>query len=393
MSISQGDSDVVDRFLDTYRRGVHPSQHRAANVAEACGQALRAAGVPHNIEQLAIKSKYLEGELEMRKFVKGKEYQNEEEIKADVVNLARVSIELHLPSHKERVSKIINDNFKVHWPQGTTHGTTRCVGNTNLDTDSYWVSLKKEQAMWPPRIAEIQVSTDLGDRQFRNQHELGTFLCNWAVINGRDEDCGDVRPLWELMGRLDLRRVDAFRDVLVSLDMSSKADSEFARKASEFQGLEFSLAMYVTDRLMRLPCATERIEDNVKFVQRGPEAQEQRHKVEMVRNSFIWLAYLYSCGAGAGKMLYGDLGKAEQDIQERRISWLDKRCAKQFFDGEKAALSAEESHDLEQLWMLFQAHPRLPAQYVFNLARLGVKGHSPPCWPGFRRAIFELVYM
>ncbi|KAL4795127.1 hypothetical protein BDV19DRAFT_363643 [Aspergillus venezuelensis] len=393
MSTNHGYGDLVDRFLETYRRGIHPSQHRATKIAEACRRALRAAGVPHSIAQLDKDSNQLEGELKMLKFVGEKEYHNEEEIEADVVNLGRVSIELHLPSLKKRVNEIINNNFKVYWPEVAANDMTRRVKNTNLDTDSYWVSLQEEQAMWPPKIAEIQVSMVPGDRQFRNQHELGMFLCKWAMINERDEDCGDVRPLWELMGHLDLRRTDAFREVLEDLDISTEAGSEFARKAGAFQGLEFSLAMYVTDRLTRLPCATKRIEHNVNFLNRGPVAQQQRHKVEMVRNSFIWLAYLYSWSAGAGKMLLGDLGKAEQDIQQRRIAWLDKKCTKNFFDGETAALSAEESYDLHQLWLLFKAHSRLPAQYVFNLARLGVKGHSPPCWPDFRRAIFDLVYV
>ncbi|KAL4971072.1 uncharacterized protein BDV14DRAFT_194851 [Aspergillus stella-maris] len=392
MSIDQGDGDLIDRFLNTYRLGIHPSQHRARKVAEVCGQALKAAGVPHNIEQLGIDIKQLEGELKMRTFVREMGYHHEEEIETDVMNLARVSVELHLPSQQKRVSAIIKKSFEEYWPQGTANGPMRRVENMNSGTNSYWVSLKEEQEMWPPRIAEIQVSVDPGDREFRNQHELGTLLCKWAVINGRSENCGDVRPLWELMGHLDLRRIDVFRDILERLDMSTKADSEFARKAGEFQGLEFSLAMYVTERLMRLPCATKRIEDSDNFLKRGPVAQQHRHEVEMVRNSFIWLAYLYSWGAGAGKMLLGNLDKGKHDIQQMRISWLDKKCTKNFFNGETAALSVEESHDLRQLWLLFDSHPRLPAQYVFNLARLGVKGHSPPCWPDFRRAIFNLVY-
>ncbi|KAL4942574.1 hypothetical protein BDV06DRAFT_211704 [Aspergillus oleicola] len=393
MNTDGGEGSLVDQFVKTYRQGLHHSQPRAENVAERCGHALRQAGVLHNIRPVAIDSKRLESELKMRELIRGSQYRNEEDIEADIMDLARVSVELNLPSEKECVSKIIRNHFETHWPGGIAKNTIRRVESTDPDTEYYWVSLVEEKQMWPPRIVEIKVSTDPGDRLFRNQHELGMFLCEWAATKGRHGDCGDVRPLWELMELLHLRRVDVFRDILVGLDNSSEANSESSRKASEFKGLEFSLAMCVTNWIMRLPRATKRIEDKVNFIKRGPEDQKQRYKVEVIRNSFIWLAYLYSWGAGAGQMLLGDLNKAEQDIQQKRIFWLDKRCTKSFFDGRTTHLSAEESHDLHQLWLLFKRHQRLPAQYVFNLARLGVKGSSPPCWPDFRRAIFDLVYV
>ncbi|KAL4935196.1 hypothetical protein BDV06DRAFT_134309 [Aspergillus oleicola] len=390
---SDGNSQCpVKLFMTNYRRGHHSSRQRAKNVIEICSRAFREAGILSSINYTSIDSQRLEGELRTREAVSGKHYQEKEEIEADVIDLACVSVQLHLAQEKQCISEIIRQNFKLYWPLTTEGVSVTSPRATNLDTEYYWVSLEDEKDLWPPRIIEIQVSTDQSDILFCNQHEVGVFLCEWAADGGRVGDCGDVRPLWELMRVLNLRSVADFKAILADVDISAAPNSDYSCMAHEFAGVEFSLAIYVAVTLMGLPCAKMSIQDTNNSWEGRPKPQQQRRDMEVIRNSFIWLAYLYSWDERAGKMLLGHLKKAEQDLQQKRIIWLDGRCAKRFCDGKATEISDQEANDLKKLRHLFEKHERLPAQYVFNLARLGVKGHAPPCWPDFRRAIFDLVY-
>ncbi|KAL4923892.1 uncharacterized protein BDV17DRAFT_295985 [Aspergillus undulatus] len=378
--------------MAVYRCGRHHSRERAEKVVEICGRAFRQAGVLCDVENTTADSRRLEGELKMRERIWGKHFDNGDEIEEYVADSACVSIQVQLSRDKDTVSDLIKQNFIVSWPPDTVGDASKSSEYTNVNMEYYWVSLEDEKEVWPPRIVEIQVATDPGDRLFRNQHELGVLLCKWAAINDREEECGDIQPLWELLGVLGSRQVAELKSALAGLDISTAPGSEYSRKADGFAGVEFSLAMYVTDSIMRSPRGIEAIQHNINTLRGSPKAEQQRQKVEVIRNSFIGLAYLYSWGEEANKMLFDGMDHAAQARQRMRIAWLDKRCTKGFLRGATPTLREEEADDLEKLWLLFERHGRLPAQYVFSLARLGVKGHTLPCWPDFRRAIFDLVY-
>ncbi|KAL4781362.1 hypothetical protein BJX76DRAFT_363591 [Aspergillus varians] len=383
----------IEQFMLSYRRGIHPPIHSAQRVAEACGTALRQAQVLHEIHHSIIDSTRLEGKLKVREIARSNRYERYGEIEADVVDMAGVSIHVFLPHEKKSVRGMINENFKIHWSSvEIIEDRGAEPEHTDVSTEYYWVSLEEERRLWPLRIVEIQVATDAGERPFQTQHELGLFLCKWAVLKGREEDCGDIKPLWELLKVLNLRKPRELRDILQGLDISRAPESDYSRTARGFDPLELTLAMYVTDSVVRSPWGMDRIHDGTNFLERSRKPEQQRYKMKIVRDSFIWLAYLYWWGEGAARMLFSGVDRAMQGRQQRRIVWLDKICTKSFYNDENTVLSEEEDKDLAELWLLFDKHTELPAQYVFNLARLDVKGHSPPSWPHFRRAIFDLVY-
>ncbi|CBF85615.1 predicted protein [Aspergillus nidulans FGSC A4] len=384
----------IESFMHSYRQDIHPSKHGALKVAEACGTALRQAQILHEISHNTIPNARLEEELKLREKFRGKPYAKKGEIETDIVDLATVFIHVHLPRDKSRVRRILRETFKV---QSEPTGAIDDVGTepelTNMDAEYYWVSLGEE--VWPPRNVMIQVETDPGDRCLETQLEMNTFLHKWAAIQGREmgqgADCGDVLPLWELTRLLNLRYVNDFRNFLASLDFSAGPESAFALRAGEFApGLELSLAMFVADSLIRSAQGKEMIQKTIEFWRSRPEAEQQREKTRIVRDSFIWLVRLYSWGNGAADMLCDSLNKQMQGRYQRAIAWLGKPATRSFYYGSVAVLAENEANELEKLWRLFEGHHRLPIQYIFNLARLGVKGHPEPCWDGFYDAVADL---
>ncbi|KAL4753979.1 hypothetical protein BDW72DRAFT_5904 [Aspergillus terricola var. indicus] len=394
-SVNAGFAVSIESFMHSYRQDIHPSKYSARKVADACGMALRQAQILHEISHTTIPSARLEEELKLRENFRGKPYAKKGEIEADVVDLATVFVHVHLPRDKSRVRRVLKETFKVQSEPPRAIGSEGAEpGLTDMDTEYYWVSLKEED-VWPPRNVMIQVETDPGDRYLETEHEMGAFLCKWAAIQGRETGqgpgCGDIRPLWELTNLLNLRYVNDFRNFLAGLDFSAGPESDFALRAGEFApGLELSLAMFVADSLIRSAQGTERIQETIDFWNRRPKAEQQREKTRIVRDSFIWLVRLYSWGNGAADMLCDGLDKAMQGRYQRAIAWLGKPATRSFYNKTVAVLTENEVNELERLWRLFERHHRLPMQYVFNLAKLGVRGHPAPSWPGFYTAVADL---
>ncbi|KAL4908846.1 hypothetical protein BDW74DRAFT_73625 [Aspergillus multicolor] len=390
MSVHGVDTFSVASFIRSYQQGTHFSKYSARKVADACGEALREAKILHEIKYTTSSSARLEGELTVRETLRGKPYTQKGEIEADVV-LASVFVQVYLPQERDGVSQIIGENFEIHHRSTRTgDGIGIAPEQTNLSTEYYWVSLKEEN-VWPPRLVEIQVVIDEGDRYFEDQNDLERFLAKWAVLKGIEVNRGNVQPLWELLDVVNFRQVRGLRDFLADLNLSVAPESDYMRRAREFQpGLELSLAMYVADSVMRSPRGRERIQGTMVFLEKTSEAERQRLQIKILRDSFIWLVRFGSWGGGATDMLFDGLDKALQTRQLKRIVWLNKPCTRSFVDGRSEILTHQEVQDLDHLWLLFAQHNRAPAQYVFNLARLGIKGHRAPSWPEFSTAIADL---
>ncbi|KAL5339544.1 hypothetical protein BJX70DRAFT_155734 [Aspergillus crustosus] len=382
---------MIPQVIESYREGNHPSRHSSRKVAERLTDLLKQESILHDIGYGTIEVSRLEGELNVRQMVRRNQNVQTGNLENDVVDLAGVSIYVHLPSDKARVRKIIQDAFTIHWPENGSEMETD-VGHTEFCTEYFWVTLEEESRRLPWRLVEIQLAADPGDEPLKSQSELGVFLGRWAAARGRREDPGEVQTLWELVTLLNLCHPRDLQKVLEPLDVSPASDSDFADRARDFKPLELGLAMYVTDSMIKLRPGKILLNENVDFLKQGSEVERQRYKMEVIRDSIIWLSHLRSWGAGAAKVLLGDLDKAMQDRQRQRIAWLDHPEAKCFFDRRKKRLLAHEVKDLEELWRMFEKNQQLPAQYVFSLARLRVRGPTQPTWPVFRKAISDLVY-
>ncbi|BCS20844.1 uncharacterized protein APUU_21276A [Aspergillus puulaauensis] len=366
------------------------SRRSAEIVEDRCGLELSQAGIIHEIKSNAIEKAKLAAELKAREFARGKPYTQRDEIEADIIDLAKVWIYVYLPRYKAQVRNIIAEAFNIRGDVGEK------LEGTDLCTEYYWVSLEgdQEEDQQPPtRLVEIQVVTDKGDRQFQAPHEVAVFLHRLAKSKGRREtDCGDARLLWEVLNILGLNRYRELRDIVLGLDMSKALASDFSRKADGFAPLELSVATYVTDSTIRLQSGSDKILEIAHNEGGYLESNRERYRMRVLRDTFIWLADLYPWGDGTGSMLFHGLDISMADLQRKKIRWLDSLEARSFYDGEQSSLPHEEGKELAKLWAVFERHTQLPAQYSFNLARLDVKGPTPPNWAHFRRAITDLVY-
>ncbi|KAL4886839.1 hypothetical protein BJY04DRAFT_212812 [Aspergillus karnatakaensis] len=325
-------SQAIEQIMQDYRDGTHPSRYSAMKVAEACSKVLERSKVLHEISHSTIESTRVEGELVMREMVRRGPVRQRGEIENDVVDLAKVSIGLHLPAEKTRVRQLIEERFTV-------------------------------------------------------------FLTKWAAMVGWQGNVGDVQLLWELLTLLNLTEPRALRRILDGLDVSNVSESDYAERARRFRPLRLSLALYVADSIIRLPQGLGRLQQTENFWVAEPKAERQRYEMEVIRDSIILLTDLCLWGEGAAEVLLGDLEKSLQGSQQDRIKWLDKHNTKRAFDNRWQLLCGIDAKNLQWLWRLLEENERLPAQFVFSLARLRVKGHTAPSWHAFRKAILDLVYV
>lgn len=367
---------------------LHASKRSAEMVAERCGKELSQAGIFHGIELSVIDKAKLAAELKAREFARGRPY-TQDEVEAEVINLASVCVYVYLSQHKAQVRNIIARAFNIRGDsEEELEGTDVC-------TAYYYISMEEEQEerLASPRLIEIQVITDNDNRQFQEPHEVAAFLQKWASVKGRSEnDYDDAGLLLEVLNILGLNRHGDLCDIVLDLDMSTAFGSEFSRRADSVAPLELSLVMYVVDSIIRSPRGQRKIRDITSDQEGRLGSIRHRYQMRVLRDTFIWLAEIYPWGEGTGAMLFKDLDILTARDQRQRIEWLDSLPAQSFHKGERDFLSPEESGNLAKLWAMFEGHTQLPALYAFNLARLGVKGKSLPSWPHLRRSITDLVY-
>ncbi|OJI98293.1 hypothetical protein ASPVEDRAFT_126164 [Aspergillus versicolor CBS 583.65] len=379
----------VNEFILSYRSREHPSRNRCLEVAATCGNALKKAQILHKINCFNIPTTKLEGQLKVREMVRGIRYEQTGGIEAEVLDLASVSVHVHRPQDRKRVHGIIQEEFTV-WPVEYIEGGVET--EDDKCTEFYWISQKGDERFWPCKIVELQIVTDTGNRKFSTQHELGMFLCEWAAVLDREEDCGEVKPLWEALTLIDRCKPSFLHDTFQSGSISRMGDSDFSQQARAFWPLELSLAMYVTNSIIRSRRGKEAIRQTIDSMERDSEPRRQRRKMEIVRDSIIWMAYLHSWGEGAVDVLYHGLNPVRQSHYQQRIAWLNERRTQRFHVLETDTLLPEpEAESLKRLWLLFEQHSQLPVQYVFSLAILGIKGHTKPSWTHLNSAVTELV--
>ncbi|KAL4804409.1 hypothetical protein BDV18DRAFT_162171 [Aspergillus unguis] len=399
MALNGNSSRAIEEFLQSLRTGRRDSRGRAESVAAACQKALQQARILHDVEPVTVDISRVEGEVRVREELRGKRYSDVDEIEKEVDSVG-VVIQVHLPREVGHVRAIINQEFIVRWMP-----TSWVRSQTVQSTEFCWVSLKQDEILFPWKTVRVQIVTDPGKWQFQTQHEMGVFLAKWMAIKKRNESLGDIEPLWELLGLLHLRQMDNFRDILANLDMSKTIAGNFQYKSGtvtgnfqyktrHFDPIKLSLAMYVAESIISKH-GEGRIRGFTTALERQPKPEQQRVKLKTIRNSFIWLARLSSWGEGAARVLFSGVDRVDNAMQawyKERIAWLDKTRVQDFHEGEDVQLSEEEERNIEELWRLFDQHYELPIQFVFNLARLGVEGHTPLCWYDFRKAIAGLVY-
>ncbi|KAL4733513.1 hypothetical protein BDV11DRAFT_213751 [Aspergillus similis] len=405
----QNQETVIEQFLAWYeeRRSGYVSiaQESAGRLAQALGD----AGVPHKVEYRVKDIDRLKIKLDGRK--NDKEYGNVDDVVTDIVDLAGVRVLLYFPLDKDRVEKLITENFEVHSSQRLTGTETPENGGAShrytpkyprYCADHYRATLRHEQSRkaepWQQFRLEIQVTTILrhtwaevghdwsykklkpggddefccqlldalsgaqrlvtqreqADQPFRSQYDLGQYLTDWAARNGRNQDLVDVQTLWEVLHRFDYHRPTRLLRILAGLDLSP----ELARK---YEPLPLNIETSIIHSILE---SDERYKRE-RAIDAANPSKFQRYKLKVVRDCFIWFGRLFRFNHKWFTLLCS--GNDPKRVLEN-MEWLMNQSMK---EGEP--LSSGDERILDDLFDTFARHGRLAVQYVFFLARLRVK--------------------
>ncbi|OQP86052.1 hypothetical protein BTR14_13305 [Rhizobium rhizosphaerae] len=104
-------SKVVSDFISAYAREYDYYQSAAFLCSRRCEQLLATQGVRAIVSHRAKRPNKLQAKLQQRN--KEKNYQNNDEIRTDIPDLAGVRIALYFPADRDKVKAILGENFDV----------------------------------------------------------------------------------------------------------------------------------------------------------------------------------------------------------------------------------------------------------------------------------------
>ncbi|KAL4994055.1 hypothetical protein BDV10DRAFT_199080 [Aspergillus recurvatus] len=422
MSVPTREQDtVIDDFLAWYEQNRDGYGSIAEESAARLAQALGEAGVPHKVEKRAKTIERLK--LKVNGRANGRMYASVDDVVADIVDLAGVRVLVYFASDKDRVEKLIADNFEVHSnPKfrgteikengGTSHNYTPKY--PRYCADHYRASLKLEKSQevmpWHNLRVEIQVTTIL-------RHTWAEVGHDWnykqLVPGGDDEICAEL--LDALSGALEMGEffLEKMQQRLVTQkDQYDKAfESHYplgmlltdwaaengrSEDLVDVQTLWKVLQLFGYDRPTKLrkilagldlspelarkyeplPLNIETsiihsiLESDERYKrQRKPDkgnpTKFQKYKLKVVRDCFIWFGRLFRFSHKWVALLSS--GNDPRRVLEN-MEWLVQQSMK---EGE--ALSPNDERILDDLFDCFARHNRPAVQYVFFLASFRVK--------------------
>ncbi|KAL4814906.1 hypothetical protein BDW67DRAFT_191938 [Aspergillus spinulosporus] len=412
---------VIEQFLAWYEEHRSGYISIAQESAERLAQALGDAGVPHKVEYRAKNIDRLRIKVNGRK--DDKEYGNVDDIVTDIVDLAGVRILLYFPSDKDRVEKLINENFEVHSSQRLTG--TEATENGEVShryspkyprycADHYRATLRleegREPAPWPKFRLEIQVTTILRHTWAEVGHDWSykklkpggddDFCCQLLDALSGAVDMGEFF-LEQMQQRLMTQKEQADQPFRSKYELGQYLTEWAARNGRTQDLVDVQTLWQVLDRfdyhrptkLLRilagldlspelarkyepLPLNIETsiihsiLESDERYKrERDTDAANatkfQRYKLKVVRDCFIWFGRLFRFNHKWFKLLCS--GNDAKRVVEN-MEWLVNQSMK---EGEP--LSSGDERILDDLFDTFARHSRLAVQYVFFLARLRVK--------------------
>ncbi|KAL2826952.1 hypothetical protein BJY01DRAFT_141252 [Aspergillus pseudoustus] len=208
-----------------------------------------------------------------------------------------------------------------------------------------------------------------GTRELLFQFELEARLTEWAMAEGISVNLlGNLQPVWQIMIVQDLRRVDEIQQYINRVQFDPKSEARFPP-------LPHTVATYLIKSMLEgswNQATMDRMMAGIKTEER------QRHKIGVIRDSFLWLGDLVeAAGAWAWMLLPISDERREREIR-KKLRWLQKEDTKAFYlrEASNPTLNEEERSDLEELWNLFERakDSHLVVRCAFCLAQLGAKG-------------------
>ncbi|KAL2815758.1 hypothetical protein BJX63DRAFT_441976 [Aspergillus granulosus] len=420
VSIREQDT-VIQDFLAWYEENRSNYVSIAEESAARLTQALGDAGVPHKVEKRAKNIERLERKVNGRK--DGRMYTSVDDIIADIVDLAGVRVLVYFASDKDRVEKLIAENFEVHSSPRFKGTEMQENGGASHDyipkypgycADHYRAMLKLENSQ-----------EDIARRKLRVEIQVTTILRHtWAEVGhdwnykqlvpgGDDEICYQL--LDALSGALDMGefflekmqqrlvaqkgqddkafgshydlgmfmtnwaasngRRESLVDVQTLWEVLRRFEYHRPTKLREIlAGLD--LSPQLAQKYDPLPLNIEiaiihSILESDERYKRQREADEanptkfQKYKLKVVRDCFIWFGRLFRFNHKWVSLL--SIGNDARRVLTY-MEWLVQQSMK---EGEP--LSVDDERILDSLFDCFARHSHPAVQYVFFLARFRVK--------------------
>jgi ppGpp synthetase/RelA/SpoT-type nucleotidyltranferase len=214
---------VIDTFVAGYVREFDYYQETARISARLCEQALRDGGMRVIVTSRAKDPERLGEKLRLREKEEGKNYQSDQDIYNDVIDLSGVRIALYFPADAAEVDQVIQSSFKLlrqpkKFPDERRHKYDKQFDGYHAT--HYLVGLKAEklgqdQKRYLDASVEIQVASVLMHAWAEVEHDLVYKPLSGALSESEYAILDELNGL-VLTGEVALRRLQSAFDERVN---------------------------------------------------------------------------------------------------------------------------------------------------------------------------------
>lgn len=236
-------NEIIEFFLKHYEQG-YDFYYNLAKLAEEQCEKMLSKDIRAIITSRAKKSKSLKEKIYQRHKIKN--YQSEQDIREDIVDLAGVRVALYFPADREKVDGFLRDTFhivkEVSFPKPDKQNKEVSINNKfdGYHAEHYRVKLKEESlkdSKYANHIIEIQVASIL--------------MHAWAEVN---HDLA-YKPSSGDLSRQELSILDGLNGLVLTGEvlleqLQSAFQNRVAHQKEPFAN-QYELAVFVSERLKK----------------------------------------------------------------------------------------------------------------------------------------------
>lgn len=236
-------NEIIESFLKHYEQG-YDFYYNLAKLAEEQCEKMLSKDIRAIITSRAKKSKSLKEKIYQRHKIKN--YQSEQDIREDIVDLAGVRVALYFPADRKKVESFLRDTFIIGKENlfPSSQNTNEAVNTKNkfdgYHAEHYRVKLKEESLKdlkYANHIIEIQVASIL--------------MHAWAEVN---HDLA-YKPSSGDLSQQELSILDGLNGLLLTgevlLEQLQSAFQERVAHQKEPFANQYELAVFVSERLKK----------------------------------------------------------------------------------------------------------------------------------------------
>ncbi|KAL5360764.1 hypothetical protein BJX96DRAFT_74969 [Aspergillus floccosus] len=432
MGSHTGDTDVIQQFMKEYRRDFGRYESLAQKASEICAKAVHNGGVLCRTAFQAKCPDTLEAKLQQKAPLFP--HRTVQEIKDQMVDLARVCVAVYVPRQQAQAGRLIKPCFNIIGGVNCPEEPHKKADEDGMprgfpcSADHYYVHLKPEDG--PAGLIEIQVVSMLrhacavvghdmerdasevehqilaglngaialsegllnqlherrtSGRPFESVYHLASYLFQRMQIRpgAALDDLGDVELLWQVLKIMDMNDRSQLRDLLDEARLP-------LRSATRGKQGRMTISIYLSEQIIRSPRG--RSEIVAQFEAQG--GNEPRSRLQVVINAFALLSHLLPFPAWVTPVMSLDGGT----LDGRRhilawLQWLDSEDPKNFYE---YGMPMQHPETIDRLWGCLErhaeTHEQSPVRFAFSLSKLGVvKNGRSVDWEGLTSAVRNLI--